>query len=737
MTIKTVAEFAGVSVATVSNYINQTRPVSREKAEKIAFTIEKLNYTPNQSARSMKSGKSRKIGLILPNIKDPFYVQVFEGVLCEMEENGYSVCLELCKDIPEIEERCVQRLLEERVSGVAIVSSQPGNRKFFIDKFQRNDIPIVGIERRIQADFADFAGFENETTIHRITCALLNSGKKNIVLMAGPQNFSSEQEAVKGYLSAYEEMNISCSKQNILFTRLNKESAFRCIIRHLSQKRPQAIITTSKLVTLGVTEAISVNGLEFPGDVLVATLGEDSWNRFYNSQNVIATSREATRLGKEAGGILLSRINGDCKNRRELLLQDKFSNIQSVSTNQHNHGKIRAVMLDTAQVGLFSGLLPRFKQLTGVDVEITKIKHENLLEDIETKQCYDVIMFDLPWLFSLASDGKLADITDEISRRVDTSAYLKNCIDVFGMYANRYYGLPFTYAPQILFYNKEIFEDRQLANLFYKIHKLKLRPPKSFAEFNLTANFLTKSANDLSPTKYGTAIPVQYKECLLPELYMRMRAYGAEVFNSKGEVVFDSPQTIKACANLLDLIKTASPTHLNLNDMNVVDEFLNGDIAMLITYPSFITGIHDIQRKTQLGKIGYSHIPGKAPILGGWSLGVSAFSKNKDIAFDFVQWATGADIANYSAIMAGQSAMTSTFDNNELKDLYPWLSIYKEAYDFASPIIPPKKSDGGIVSQNKIDNIIFEQLYLHMSGVKELVDAIGDAHKELCKIIRA
>ena len=93
-------------------------------------------------------------------------------------------------------------------------------------------------------------------------------------------------------------------------------------------------------------------------------------------------------------------------------------------------------------------------------------------------------------------------------------------------------------------------------------------------------------------------------------------------------------------------------------------------------YPSFLTDIVDLRRSSLVGSIGYHHIPGHCPLLGGWSMGISAVSRHKQEAFEFLKWTCDEQVANYLTLLGGQSAITSTYTNDELVKLYPWLPLY-------------------------------------------------------------
>jgi multiple sugar transport system substrate-binding protein len=740
-TMKDVAREAGVSVATVSNYINNTKKVSSKLCEKIADAIERLHFVPNQAAKTLKSNFNNNIGVIIPNIQDSYYTQIFQGIERFFYERGYCVNIGITNDLEEIEQRYVIDFLQKKVSGLIIVTSQPNNKDFFINNITSKKIPLIHIDRRIDIPDLSFLTFNNRKTLLKMTDSLLKSGKKNITIITGQDNYSCENEAVKGYIEAFEKNNIPISRQNIVHTSLNKEAAFRSCVLHLKQHKPEVILTTSKLVMLGILESLAISGFSVPENITVATLGEDNWNTFNDFQNIVSSSREAISLGSEAAKQLYSQIKEPTEyTPKTIVFEDKYQTgnglVKSSKSPFNGKRELNIMMLDTLQVNLFEGLIPRFENNYHVNTKMEKIPHDKLLDSIYNDDgSTDVFMYDMPWLYSMAHDGVLADISRYIENAgINKNIYLKDCMDIYGKYQNKNYGLPFMYAPQILFYRKDIFQNRALRNEFTRLHKISLRPPRSWKEFNTAARFFTKELNAMSPTKYGTAVAAAYEECLIPEIYMRMRAYASRIYNKNLEITFESEQTIKAYKNFTELIKSASPDCTLQNDMTVVDEFLNGNIAMLVTYPSFISNINDLQRSCQIGQVGFSHIPGKSPILGGWGLGVSEKSQNKELAFRFVHWACGEDMSNYSTIMAGQSAIAKVFDNNELISLYPWLPLYKSAYDTAKPITPPFISSSNFIPQNKIDAIVSKWLYKLIADEISIEDTVGNTHLELSQL---
>ena len=740
-TMKDVANLANVSVATVSNYINNTKKVSPKVASKIAKAIETLQYVPNAVAKSLKDGYNKEIGVILPNLFDGYYMQLLHGIENIMNENSINMLVATTNDVVSLEQKQIHKFLEKKVAGIILVTSQPENTDFFKTHIVEKNIPFVHIDRQINIENLNFLGFDNESAFYNLTKHFLQNNNKKIALFVGKNNFSCEQDSITGYIKAYNDCGIQYNKNDILHTLINKEAGFRTSLQYLTHNKPDVIIATSKLVAAGIAESIAVFGYQANKDITIITLDEDNWNLLSNGRYEISIRRQAINIGNEAAELLCSQINTtEIHEPKHKMLPLKIyfptNNVPHIVSKSKT--KLNVLMLDTLQVELFKGLLPLFQKTANIDISITKVPHSQMLQSIyENKNNYDVLMYDIPWLYSLASDKIIADITEELdSNNFDKSIYIEGCMDNFCKYNNKYYGLPFMYAPQILFYRKDLFEDKNIIDEYKEIYNANLQPPRTWKEFNNVAKFFTQSENPTSKTKYGTAVSAAYVECLLPEIYMRMRAYGSQVFNNHLTIVFNSLQTSKTYNNFVELIKNHVPNPLQHTDVSVVDEFLAGNIAMLVTYPSFISNINDIQRSYLNGKIGFSHIPCKSPILGGWGLAVSESSINKEAAFQFIKWTCGKEISNYSTIMAGQSAIKDTFSNNELTSLYPWLPLYKEVAKSSECIIPPVLSDNNIIPQYKIDEIIAEEFYNIMNNESSIETGISITHSRLYRLFK-
>ncbi|MCF0146719.1 MAG: extracellular solute-binding protein [Eubacterium sp.] len=750
-TIKDVAKRSGVSIATVSNYLNHTKPVSKKTSQKIKAAIDDLQYSQNFSAKSLKSHSYNDIGVILPNLTDSYYVQMFQGIENIFQDSGYYVNLAFSYDIPDYEQNIVHNFLKKQICGLILVSCQPNNWKFYYDYFTSDHKPLVLIDRNIQNLDTNFVSFDNFSIIKSMTTDLLNFGYRDTYLMSGPTKFSCESDCIRGFQEAFQQNSINLDPSFLLKTNLSKEDAFRKTIQLLKERKPDAIVSTSESMATGIIEAFTILGYRTE-EIPVITLGEEHWNSYTHSMTNVSASRPAIKLGQTASNLLMEHLKSPfTKENERIILKDTSLQkpmplfragtiTNSPSESKQPQKTIRALMLDTPQVHSLQGLIRNFEIKTNIHVDITILPHRYMYEKIlenhklksQKEQPYDVFMYDIPWLSLLASEHILEDITQQLNH-IDLNIFLSDCLKYYSNYQQHYYGIPFMYAPQIFYYRKDLFEDAGLKADYEKQNNITLRPPLTLKEFNTIADFFTNKTDRID---YGISVPAAYDECLVPEIHMRLRAYNGDFFDSKGNMALDSQQTLKAYINFVRSVKVAKPNYRNADDNSVVQEFLQGETAMLITYPSFLTNVVDLRRSSLVGSIGYHHIPGRCPLLGGWGMGISTVSRSKKEAFEFLRWTCDEQVANYLTLLGGQSAITSTLMNDELIKLYPWLPLYHSTYAYCKPPVSPSLNRNSLVSQNNIDAIICKWIYDLLDDKIEVQDAVSNTRRELEELLK-
>ncbi|MBT3319633.1 MAG: extracellular solute-binding protein [Clostridia bacterium] len=724
--IKDVAKLAEVSIGTVSNYINSTRKVSPYTAARIQSAIDVLNFKPNAFARNLKSNTNKEIGVILPNTHDNYYSIILAGIEKELTLSGYYINVALSGDIPENENNILNMYLQKNISGLIIVTCQPDKADYFKENFISRNIPVTFIDRRVQSLDANYLSFDTYNTIKSLVSQLIKNGNRKIGLLVGQKGFSPEDDCVSAYRDCLKQNDIEVDENLIGHTKSSKEDAFRTAISLFQEQTPPVVITTSQSISSGVEQAAHLLGLNADNDVMIISLGQERWSGYYTRVGTINTMRPAYKLGKKAATLLIKNIKSPVLFEKEqIILKDKITDKSLFETAQNSHlrkpnntsKKLNVLLLSSPNSTAIKTMIFDFTKKTGINVNIDTCKQEYLLEtmfkDNKVEKKYDVYMYDIPWKDILISNNVLLNVDEFVnSKDFDKEIFLSDLMDKLGKTGGSYYGVPLFYAPQLLLYRKDLFENQKLREQFQKKYKTPLRPPKSWLEFSAICEFFNQSLNPSSPVQYGTSLACSAMTTLMPEFLPRLWSYGGRVLDENNNVTVNTPSFRKALVNFVNTFETTSPESLSYNIEKTVEEFYMGNTAMLVGFAGYISDANNHLKSRIIGKIGYDHIPGGASILGAWGFGVSSKSSCPTQAFEFISWACGPEMNNYFTILEGQSALREVYENDELINLYPWMPLILKTYNNC-------KERKSLVFDNKVIPItsIEEIVYKHIKNV--------------------
>lgn len=732
-TIKDIASYANVSVGTVSNYLTKTKPVSPQKASQIEHAIQVLHYIPNHAAQILKSQKSPDIGVILPTFYDQYYVDIFYGI-----QNYFSgsrfINIYLTNNRPETEQAHLNLLLAKKAAGIIIASYQPENSAYFHSHFSGTDIPIIEIDRKIKGSKNDYISFDNKTSLHNLTLQLLKKGYHHIFLLTGPSAYTSESSAIRGYLDAFEEYGKIPEEIYIHSHCFNKESAFKTSLFLFSKYPADAVIATSEALALGICESLELLQNSSQA-VMVFSLGQNTWNKHTKNHLFYSTERSAVTLGIKAASLLETRFSSPQKGRTCMILQDSntFSIPEQKTVPGHQAQSIHVLMVENQLSRQIQNLLSVFENQSGIHVDLHTVSHKHIFKEIlEHYPQYDVFTFNISWLHTLIQHEILAELTALVKDEIDLSIYLKDSLRYFGEYHHKIYGIPFMYSPQILYYRKDLFEDSVLSEKYKAQYHLSLRPPRTWKEFHYIAEFFTRTLNPDSPTLYGTIIPAAYNECLAPEFYTRLGFYHTTIWNEENLVNFTEKNLMKAYCDFINDLKLNTEKFQNTNYVEAAKEFMKGNTAMIITYPSYAVDMIDIGKSNISNKIGYASIPGKYSTMYGQSLGITSHSQKKEASCKFIGWLCGKSMSEYITLLSGQSMISEILEDDYILALYPWLQLFPENFRYSKPMITPHNHRTNI-HRGHIDAIICKYIYKVLSGELTVETAAACTETDLQK----
>ncbi len=307
-TIKDVAKQAGVSYATVSRALNNKSVVKSETRKNILNIARELNYRPNAIARGLVKKRTYSIGLIIPDITNPFFPEVASGVEDRANESGYSVFLCNTNWERNREIRYIYLLFEKRVDGIIIA---PVSNSKKVDCFKgvlNKDIPVVYLSNTPQDGEYNSVIIDNVRGAFLATKHLIESGYKEIGFIGAPDESLSIDERLEGYKLAFKEYGMEINNKYIKFGDFKQETGYKIIKRMITEGNyPNAILAENDLLALGVMQGVKDMGLIIPEDVAVVGFDDIRLASFPEIQ-LTTVYQPKYKIGKIAIEILLEEI---------------------------------------------------------------------------------------------------------------------------------------------------------------------------------------------------------------------------------------------------------------------------------------------------------------------------------------------------------------------------------------------------------------------------------------------
>ncbi|MBS4178804.1 LacI family DNA-binding transcriptional regulator [Bacillus sp. FJAT-49731] len=272
ITIKDIAKEAGVSIATVSAVVNQTKYVSGELEGRVKHAIRKLGYRPNRIARSLKSKRSMLLGVTVTEVTNPFYPLLLKGIEEIALKNGYNLLLLTTGDDEQKEYKLVESMIEHSIDGLILSTIDSQNSKV-LNLLNEENIKYVLINRA-PTNFQGSMVCPDSYKVGLIaTNYLIKLGHRDIAFMGGRRQNGVLRE--NGFRKAMEDHKISINKDWVLDGGYSTEEAFFVTEKLIKTgKTPTAIFTANDLMAFGVARAFLKNGFGIPEDVSV--IGSDN-----------------------------------------------------------------------------------------------------------------------------------------------------------------------------------------------------------------------------------------------------------------------------------------------------------------------------------------------------------------------------------------------------------------------------------------------------------------------------
>jgi len=310
-TMKEVAEFAQVSISTVSHVINKTRHVDKETRERVLEAIEKLNYTPNIFARGLRGKKIRVIGVIISDIRESFFAEVVKAIELTAHSEGYSVILCDSEDNPLKEQLHINTLKQNGVEGLIFAPVNNSTRVY--DSIIPNKIKAIQIDRKVYGLPVGFVGINNNEITKKAMNHLFTHGFTNVGFISYQTNVYTMEQRLLSYKMAAQLHN-SSKKINVKFIQYNGSDNKEIIKSWLYQnKEIDSILCGNDNICHQVLRAVRELQYEIPKDMGVLSFDDSKWFKLV-TPSITAIRQPTNQIGKLATELLIAEIQNKIKN---------------------------------------------------------------------------------------------------------------------------------------------------------------------------------------------------------------------------------------------------------------------------------------------------------------------------------------------------------------------------------------------------------------------------------------
>ncbi len=332
VTMKDVARKSGVSIATISKYINGGN-VLEENRVIIDKTIKELGFEVNEIARGLKTNKTMTIGLLIPSLENIFFTSIVSNIESILIKNGYSTIICDYKEDKNLEKQKLDFLVKKMVDG--IITMPLGNDIEAINSVLNRNIPVVLIDRALKGVDCDTVLVDNLNASYNAVEQLIVLGHKRIGIICGPDEIYTAQERLKGYDRVHEDYNMSIDANLIKKGDYQVESGYSLLTELIKMEEPPtAVLVTNYEMTLGAIMAINESDIKIPDEI--SFIGFDNLQLAKVVKPPLSiVIQPVQQIGEVAAKTILKRLKGDTSNfpsmirlKTELILKESVRKIK-------------------------------------------------------------------------------------------------------------------------------------------------------------------------------------------------------------------------------------------------------------------------------------------------------------------------------------------------------------------------------------------------------------------------
>lgn len=319
LTIRDIAKLSGVSITTVSKIINnKDESISEKTRNRVKQIMAEHDYEPSSIAQSLVTKKTKSLGVVIPDIRNPFFPEMIRGAEDMAHEKGYSLIICNTDDDESKEVTYLNALKKNFVDGIIFAASSI--KSSTIDKLLKGSLPIINIDRRVDLHNITSKIFvHNDQGGYMATEHLIRKGCKAIAFISGAETSPSSNDRYKGFLKAMADNEMPVDTERCYFGKFNSDFGYETTRRLLQSGKVDGIFCASDLIALGAMRAVMEAGLRIPEDVKVIGFDDIYVAKYFNPP--LTTIRQPIyQIGYQASRELIDSIES----------KDKFTELRQI-----------------------------------------------------------------------------------------------------------------------------------------------------------------------------------------------------------------------------------------------------------------------------------------------------------------------------------------------------------------------------------------------------------------------
>jgi LacI family transcriptional regulator, galactose operon repressor len=345
--MKDIAKDLGVSVITISKVLRNHPDVGDETRERVLARVKELDYRPNLAARSLVTGRTYLVGLVVPDLLHPFFAEIAKSLSDVLRKNGYYLIISSSEEDPDLEEQEINQLLARRLDTLVIASCRSTVDLFF--RIEKQQTPYVLIDRSLPGLSANFIGVDDDAVGMLATRHLIAVGCKRIAHIRGPQT-SPGIRRLEGYKRVLAQSGLRVIDDYIIMERKGdvetRQRGAEAMGQLLNLKpRPDGVFCFNDPLAMGAMNYALDQGLRIPDDVAVIGCG----NLHYDDSLRVPLSsidQHSWQIGEEAARVTLGILNSKVPPKPEtVVLQPELivrgSTQRRAAKQAHSRGRAR------------------------------------------------------------------------------------------------------------------------------------------------------------------------------------------------------------------------------------------------------------------------------------------------------------------------------------------------------------------------------------------------------------